>query len=461
MKKNKILYYISIASSVILLFIFTAVTAAWLTNNALTGGAGIAKKFRQEIIDASRFPSLARDAIINLKIFNITVNTTLLIPKKEVEKSTWTRKFPAAEDSGYLLLSGVDRKSGMSSVSLIQIADGTIIHKWEPDWLSIIKKTTYTKNSIAGIHPSEMRAFHPLLLNDGTLIFNTGGALVSMGICNQKTNWILNEIAHHSVEVDNNGDIWTISYENKSFPQNYYLNDRVKEDAIAKIDKNGNLISRFSFAKILIENGYTSLFMGVNWSEFQKDPIHLNQISIASESGKYWAKGDLLISARHLSTVFLYRPSSRKIIWSKTGPWMGQHSVTFLGNHRISVFDNNVYAGAPKEQPFINSDDNNRFIIYDFETKKTYQPYEKLLQRERPVTITEGRGQVLEDGGLFIEETNQGRHLRFSKDKLIWSRVNDYDEDYIGTVSWSRYLSLNEVTESINSINKSKSNCVR
>jgi hypothetical protein len=54
--------------------------------------------------------------------------------------------------------------------------------------------------------------------------------------------------------------------------------------------------------------------------------------------------------------------------------------------------------------------------------------------------MTEGRAEILPDGGLFIEESNFGRHLRFTKDQLLWSRVNDYDEGRIGMVSWSRYL---------------------
>ena len=47
---------------------------------------------------------------------------------------------------------------------------------------------------------------------------------------------------------------------------------------------------------------------------------------------------------------------------------------------------------------------------------------------------------MLPDGGLFVEETNKGRLLRFTRDGLLWSFVNDIGDDKIGAVSWSRYL---------------------
>jgi hypothetical protein len=44
-----------------------------------------------------------------------------------------------------------------------------------------------------------------------------------------------------------------------------------------------------------------------------------------------------------------------------------------------------------------------------------------------------------------MEETDSGRHLRFTKDHLLWSRINDYDNERIGLVSWSRYMTEEEV----------------
>lgn len=140
----------------------------------------------------------------------------------------------------------------------------------------------------------------------------------------------------------------------------------------------------------------------------------------------------------------MYRPSTNKLIWHKTGPWLNQHSVDFVDDHRISVFNNNVISSLPNEHAFFNPGDANRVMVYDFDTQQVTQPFEALLAAAHPLSITEGRARILPDGGLFLEETNMGRHLRFTADRLLWSRVNDYDEKRIGMVSWSSYLTADE-----------------
>jgi hypothetical protein len=194
----------------------------------------------------------------------------------------------------------------------------------------------------------------------------------------------------------------------------------------------------------LISNGLQSLLGGFG-PKLNEDPIHMNQIQIASGDTKHWQRGDLLISARHLSTLFLYRPTTGRIVWHQTGPWMNQHSVEFVGDHSISVLSNNIVVGPPLDQrAFLNASDVNRVYLFDFDTGAVTEPFAVLLEKARPVTVSEGRARMLDDGGLFFEETNYGRHLRFTKDALLWSRVNDYDEARIGMVSWSRYLSADE-----------------
>jgi len=161
-----------------------------------------------------------------------------------------------------------------------------------------------------------------------------------------------------------------------------------------------------------------------------------------------------LLSARNLSSVFLYRPSTDKIIWHKMGPWLNQHDADFVDDHRISVFDNNVYGGAPKDQPFVAKGDINRVFVYDCATDALTQPFEAQLAQAKPVTFSEGRARMLPDGGLFLEETNFGRHLRFTRDQLLWSRVNDYDKDHVGVLAWSRYLTAEEAAPALQSLEK-------
>ena len=166
---------------------------------------------------------------------------------------------------------------------------------------------------------------------------------------------------------------------------------------LTRVSTAGKVIERRSFARILINNDLQAMLLGRSGFFFHGDLMHLNQISVAAKDSLHWKQGDLLISARHLSTVFLYRPSTDKILWKMTGPWLNQHAAEFVDDHRISVFDNNIIGGAPVSQPFVEPNDINRVFVYDFDTRQTSQPFANLLAKARPVTITEGRARILPD----------------------------------------------------------------
>jgi outer membrane protein assembly factor BamB len=194
----------------------------------------------------------------------------------------------------------------------------------------------------------------------------------------------------------------------------------------------------------------TAHMLGSTGFAYSVDPIHINQITPALSNGPYWQRGDLLISSRHTSTVYLYRPSTGKIIWHQQGPWLNQHSAQFYNDHGIAVFGNDVYAGKLLST-FIYKEGHNQIYLYDFKTKHTNKPQSDALSRLKPMTITEGRSRVLEDKSIFIEETNNGRLLKLNPSgKLMWSYINTYDKNYLGVVSWSRYLTHKELHATIN-----------
>jgi hypothetical protein len=196
------------------------------------------------------------------------------------------------------------------------------------------------------------------------------------------------------------------------------------------------------------------LLFGHGGEMIPHDPIHMNDVQPALVDSRFWRKGDLLISARHLSTVFLYRPSTGRIVWYKTGPWLNQHDANFLGDSRITVFGNDVI-GERHGEEFVWPQDSNQVYSYDFATDSVSTPFASLMSRQNVRTITEGRAEILPDGGLFVEESNYGRLLRFTKNDLLWSWVNWYDKKRIGMVSWSRYLSEAEVQAPLSAINAS------
>lgn len=441
--KSKFARCIWVAGVFLLVVTGTVLVTGALVRHALLGGEKLSAKQQVIVMSVAEFPSLAYKVL--QEFWDLEGRLSLFKSKKDIEKNSWVRQFPFAADDGYLLFSGVIPGKAQSVVQLIKISDGGVMAEWKPDWAAVNDLITDKKYGEKG-GTKLSRAYHPLLLDNGDLIFNTGNALVRLALCESKPTWVLDNVYHHSNEIAvDRQSIWVPSVFDGYFSNNYFLKEKLRDDSLARVSLDGKVLENHSFSKILMDNGLREFLLGRSGIKFNEDPVHINQISIAQQDSKFWRRGDLLISARHLSSIFLYRPSTGKIIWHQLGPWMNQHSVRFVDDHRISIFDNNVFGGAPQAQPFVNADSVNRVFVYDFISKQASQPYLKQLTAARPITFSEGRAQVLPDGGLFIEETNFGRHLRFSKDGLLWSRVNDYDDQSIGVVSWSRYLTQDEV----------------
>ena len=442
-------WHLWLGSFYFLILFFSVMLSMWIVRYAMMHGPRLTNKQADTVLLIASFPSTLKNIFYSI----LPQPYLLLIDRSKAEKLSWTRHFPASEDSGYLLFSGLDPVVRHGIVSLIRISDGKEVARWDPDWSDILNNIS-NQSWRPTVNVKSVLPTHPLLLDDGAIIFKTSNdAMVRINVCERKPAWVIDkEILHHSNEMSFDGTIWSPGVAHDAFPKNSWLTEHLRDDALVRVSTEGKVLEKRSFSHILLTNHLEVMLLGRSGLLFNEDPIHLNQISIAIKDSPYWKQGDLLISARHLSTVFLYRPSSNKIIWFKQGPWMNQHSALFIDDHRISIFDNHVFGGAPETQPFVSPSSINRVFVYDFANKKFSQPFKELLSQSKPVTMTAGRSQVLPDGGLFIEETESGRHLRFSSKHLIWSRVNDFDAQHIGLVSWSRYLTADEAKKSLDAI---------
>ncbi len=212
--------------------------------------------------------------------------------------------------------------------------------------------------------------------------------------------------AHHSVHVDSKGYIYTPvimpEHTNTRFLENY------RDDGYAILSPQGELMGQGSVSDILAGNALGHLVLGVG--PVEPDAIHLNAVKPAETTTQYWNEGDLLMSSRHLSLVFLYRPATGKVIWHKSGPWLNQHDPDFLGSDRISVFGNDVVSTygnrTSKDVPFL--DRGNDIYIYDFKNDAVSTPYSEIMQRSGLSTVTGGSHTILSDGSLFAYFTNAG-----------------------------------------------------
>jgi len=413
------------------------------------GGAKASDSIRKIVNQLADLPKLILFASIDLFGEVSSKPFRLLISQEKAVRDNWLHKFPAPEDDGYLLLPGLSKEENQSIIKLIRISDGQIIAKWTPDWRHI--QDNLIPHRFGPIqNPKLSLAMHPLLLNDGSLIFNIGIALIRLPICSSKPTWILSYPYHHSIELSHMGEsIWVPSVTDFFGNSNQFIKENVRDDSLAEISLDGKVIQNISFSKILSNNNMTAHILGTSGFNINYDPIHINQITPAVSDSPYWAKGDLLISARHTSTIYLYRPSTGQILWYRQGPWLNQHSVHFLNDRAIVVFGNDVYGSAMPNQ-FVYKESHNNIYLYDFKINQTESLHQEAMMKLKPSTVTQGRVRVLGDMSIFIEETNNARLLKLDpKGNLMWSYINTYDNNYLGRISWSRYITPKELEQNV------------
>jgi hypothetical protein len=394
--------------------------AVWYIDKTLAKG-----KTANAIILIASSPSLVRES------FKELFHPRILIRPDVYRDINGFKTEKSFVDSNYILLPTFDKKADQSIIKLIRLSDQKIIYQWVPDFDKILQQTGDKRNK------HNILAGHPLLAADGAIIFDASPLLIKINK-DSKLVWAINKDFHHSNEYDAEGNIWAPSVIKPSkFLANMLLD--FKDDALTKISPDGKVLFQKSIAEILVQNGYRTLLLGTG--VYEDDLVHLNDIQPALTSTQYWLKGDLLISIKHKSTVFLYRPSTNKIIWLQTGPWLNQHDVDFINDTCIGVFGNNIVRTNLTEHLL---DGHNEEYIFDFKSQKTSTPYTQFLKDAKVSTKSEGRSDILPNGDLFIEETDNNRLLMGNTKNVLWQFVNRVDQHSVAALEWTRLITKDE-----------------
>ncbi len=342
------------------------------------------------------------------------------------------------QDDGYLLISAFRKTHNQVIVELLSLADNRVLHTWIPPVSDILDQTP---NFTTGPNTEKgYRAMHPLLLEDGSLIFTSGaGPMVRLDACNNIV-WVLEHRFHHSIELNHEGNIVTCSKLDGDGPNTVLP---IRDDGVAVISPDGEILEEFSITNHLLENGYGWLIYGIG--QFEKDRIHLNDAQPILVDNKEAKIGDLLLSSRHLSTVALLDPQSGSIKWLKAGPWLNQHDINQLSDGRYSIFGNDIVRGYEKTGNRFVHKERSEIYIYDPQTDTVTKPYSDLMAKEGIKSKTQGRSKILANGDLYIEQTDLSRILRLSTDQIRWEYVNAVSESTTGALHWTRYIGGDEI----------------
>jgi hypothetical protein len=267
-------------------------------------------------------------------------------------------------------------------------------------------------------------------MDDGGLVFVSNDLMVRTDGCD-RTVWT-RPGHHHSIERNERGDIWTPAVLSQQGGGD--VGPAYRNDGVTLTTASGQTLYSRALSEIFLDNGLGALFLGQPYSDA---PFHLNDVQPVAEDGPHWKRGDLFLSLRYLSMVVLFRPSSGKVIWWKIGPWLNQHDVSVLDDHRIAVFDNRTVIGAKTSRV----EGNSRELVYDFSDGSVSSPWEAGFRRWELAVVSNGRGTPLPNGDLFVEDTVRGQALRMSENgDLRWRVVNADDQKRRYWMFWSRYL---------------------
>jgi hypothetical protein len=417
---KKVIKYFKIGYLALIVIMLTA----WLVRYSMLGGNRMSPKIENAVINFATFPTtvynfLHREGITDDRYIFDTVT------KAGLHYWVDTAQIP---NGGFLI--STFKKDKSLEIKLLDIKRNIFVKRWN------INPDSILKYSVMGeINHNNIRLFHPVLLKDSSLVFNTQYLLFKVDK-HSKIVWVNKHIFHHAIESASDTSVWACGTIVNKRPK-YMLThkDTLVNDAVTLVSTNtGKVIFQKSLYDMLNENGYNYL---ITIGPFENDAFHLNEVDPAPKDTKYWIKGDLLISMRHRNTVFLYRPSTNKILWLKTGPWANQHSCTFMDDERIMVFGNDVIRND-RYTKFLYGHSN--IYTYNFKTNVIDTPYHKWMNHLKIQAYTEGRCNILSNGDIFFDDSNSGKVYILNKDTLKLTYCDRIDSKHVKMMNLVRYI---------------------
>jgi len=256
---------------------------------------------------------------------------------------------------------------------------------------------------------------------------------------------------HHGINLDHEGNIWACTSNEVQMLKNKMI---YRDNSITKIDVGtGDVLFHKSISEIFIENDMPYVLHGQANEVSRKgfDPLHLNEVEPVLNDGTHWKKGDLFISLRDRSMIFLYRPSTNEILKVIQGPFYNQHDIDVRSDSTVSLFNNNVTSLGKLDHPGerTRSDDhllpnttlnlNAQVLIYNFNSDTFTAVFPEKFIENNVYTATQGLHHFMANGDLFVESQEEGKIYLFNEGETSIKRYyNDPINNHIEHTHWIR-----------------------
>lgn len=378
------------------------------------------------------YPDLFAESVEEIK--------TLSLPKTFVKTPKRFGAINLLEEDLNVLVSYSDTNNSRS-VAIVNLRNDSTLYKW----------------TFGGPILDHERIFHPLLLPQKHLVYSYKGMSLTRVDSLSNTIWTQDSVwPHHAKELDSEGNIWVSTYPpNHEATGKFNINGQpiyFKDEYITKLDgETGRILFHKSITEILVENNMSNYLMK---SGNMGDPIHTNDVQPALRTTAFYNKDDVFISAKQLSLILHYRPSSNELINVIEGPFLSQHDVDFLEDGSLVFFNNNYYIAPmnnslpePQEPDELTYAGNlySSIVRYDFETDEFSFIADSILKTNQIFSLTEGLIDFYEPNTCFIEQQNSGLLWIIKENKVIYKNVlKSQHEGYHHLPNWTRILKDND-----------------
>lgn len=229
--------------------------------------------------------------------------------------------------------------------------------------------------------------------------------------------WTVDERAHHDVDVNEDGSIYTLTHAIIKEPAAGLEHYRypMLADAITIISPDGKTLDKLpileAFAGTTFEHLARYESKKPTWDAFHANSVRVLKPSL-SASFPMFNPGAVIVSLMSNSTLAVIDMRSRKVVWAAQGAWLHQHSADFLPTGNFLLFDNNG-ASTPEAKFSRVMEINPR----DLKGVRTYGG----SQTQPFYTNFFGTVQPLKNGNRLIAESESGRVFEVDeKGEVVW-----------------------------------------
>ena len=336
---------------------------------------------------------------------------------------------------------GLTLVSGISAdwSTFVNVIDSQrrLVHSWRITWNNLWPNPTHLEEGeLPKSNPALVQGM--VLMADGDLVFSfEGRGLVRMNACGEVV-WRLPYRTHHSVYLDDRGNLWVPGQVRRRTTNVALPNYRPPywDFTVLEVSPDGRILQEISVLDVIVENGLRGLLhmLGEGSSTVVSgDTLHLNDVEVFPRSlpAGVFKPGDVMVSLRNISAILVFEPDTRHITFMSVGRVLRQHDPDFVDGNTISVLDNNAL-GGPTSPPGYYS----RIVTLSAVDHKQMRVRFAGTSEQPFYTEFMGTHENLPNGNMLIVESTWGRVIEVdSRGRIVWQFVNIVRDGVVALMS--------------------------